>query len=194
MAIDGAWMCRACWKTNRPQDTRCYRCHTRRDADQATIDRRRGMSGAPMAKDDARGMLEVLLSLPAVVFSFFWRLNVLGGILFLVLAALFAVSADGHLAALVALGFAAGTFLLAILMRWTSGAMRERNLWGWVVGLVVSLTYAGVELWGLQALPKGTGNPMWEAVAVIVVFGLAALLAALGLLFQLAGFDAPKDS
>lgn len=194
MTLDGAWMCPACWKTNRPQDTRCYRCHTRRDADEATIAQRRGMSGAPVAKDDARGLLDVLLALPAVVFSWFWRVNVFGGILFLVLTVLFAISAHGHLAALVALGFAAGTFLLAILMRWASGAMRARNLWGWVVGLVVSLTYAVVELWGLKSLPPGVGNPVWEADAVIVIFGVAAVLAALGLIFQLAGFDAPKES
>lgn len=34
----------------------------------------------------------------------------------------------------------------------------------------------------------------WMRRAVIVIFGLAAVLAALGLTFQLAGFDAPKDS
>ena len=187
MATSGAWMCAACWKTNRPQDTRCYRCHTPRNADQATIDRHRGGAGAPMAKDDARGILDIFMALPAVVFSWYAWLMVLSGILLLLLAALFAVSGHGGLAALVVLGFAAVSFLLAMPVRWASRAMRASNPRGYLVGLVLSLVISGGELLGLQTLPSGTGNPVWEAVAIIVIFGVTAMLAAVGFLFATGG-------
>jgi hypothetical protein len=28
--IEGGWVCRSCWNSNRPTDARCYRCHTPR--------------------------------------------------------------------------------------------------------------------------------------------------------------------
>ena len=34
--IEGGWVCRACWRANRPQDSKCYRCTTPRDL-QATV-------------------------------------------------------------------------------------------------------------------------------------------------------------
>ena len=35
------WICKACWKSNRPQDPVCYRCKTPQDADDATVDAQR---------------------------------------------------------------------------------------------------------------------------------------------------------
>ena len=187
MASGGVWMCPACWKTNRPQDTRCYRCHTARNADQATIERQRSAGSAPLGKDDARGVLDVFVALPAVVFSWYGRLMVLSAILLLVLAALFGVSVRGGLGALVLLALAAGAFLLAMALRWASQEMRKSNPRGFLVGLLLSLVLSGGELLGLQNLPSGTGNPVWEAIAIISIFGVTALLAAVGFLFANGG-------
>jgi len=163
-------MCPACWKTNRPQDTRCYRCHTARNADPATIDLQRGAGRAATAKDDARGILEVFVALPGVVFSWYAWLMVLSAVLLLVFAALLALSPRGHLAALVLFGFAVSCFLIARALRWTSRSMRQSNPRGFLVGLVLSLVISGGELLGRRVAavvnfePKQIGKFMSEVL------------------------------
>jgi len=189
MTIDGGWICRTCWKTNRPSDRRCYRCHTPRTADDATIGSQRGAKPLPASKD-AGDALDLLVALPAVVFSWFWRLYVLGGILFLGLSVLIAINDRAPQFAWVpAAGVAGGAFLLAVVMRWASSAMRARNPWAYFTALAVSLGIGGFTWYALNNLPAGTGNPDWMRYATLAIFGFTALLAAVGLMLSLAGDD-----
>ena len=46
MTFVDAWICKACWKPNRPQDPACYRCKTPREADDAEVEARRAAAAA----------------------------------------------------------------------------------------------------------------------------------------------------
>lgn len=193
MSADGIWLCRACWKTNRATDARCYRCHTPRDADEATIEKSRGMDRAPAAPAGARGIVDVLVAVPAVVFSWFWWLIALGGILFVGVAILAATDGRSRPWIWIAWAVAAvGLFFVAYGMRWASRGMRDRNPWAFVTALVLSLAIGGFTVYALTALPPGTGNPNWMRYVMIAVFGSTALLAAIGFLLLPASEDAKK--
>jgi len=183
-------MCLTCWKTNRPSDRRCYRCHTPRTADDATIGPRRGAAEPLPASKDAGDALDLLVALPAIVFSWFWRLYLLGGILYLGIMLLIANNDQAPPFAWVPAAVVAGSaFLLGFVMRWASRAMRARNPWAYMTALAVSLGIGGFTWYALNNFPAGTGNPDWMRYATLAIFGFTALLAAVGLLLSLVGDD-----
>jgi len=190
MTNEGAWICRACWKTNRPSDHRCYRCHTPRTADDLPIEGQRAGDRAPSTSAGVGGVLGILVALPAIVFSWFWRLCLLAGVFFLGITVLVALEPRAPpLAWLVSAGFAGGMFLLAFAMRWASRAMRHRNPWAFVIALAFSVGIGGFSLFALSTFPPGTGNPDPMRYATIGVFGFTAIMAVVGLLLSLAPDD-----
>jgi len=190
MTMPGAWICRTCWKTNRPSDKRCYRCHTPRTADDLPIQGARPGDVAPRAIDDAGTAIGILVALPSIVFRWISRLYLLGGLLFAGFTVLIAINPRlPELAWLPTAGAAAAMFALAFAMRWASSAMRDRNPWAFVVALVLSVAIAGLSVYALNTFPAGTGNPNPMRYATIVIGGLTAIFAALGLLLSLASGD-----
>ena len=164
MTSQGAWICRACWKANRPHDSRCYRCHTARDADEPTISQRRAGEKAAAAASDAGDGLELLVALPAVVFSWFWRILAFGGVLF-VGVTLLAVTEPGPGQCLGPVRRAAALlFVMAFLMRWSVGGMRARAPLAFTSAVVESLVIAGFSLYALNALPASVGNAVLGAL------------------------------
>ena len=188
MAFDDGWVCRSCWKPNRPGDTRCYRCKTERDADRQTVEARRTELVTAKQRLEARQSSAAGIAgvLPAAVFAWYGRLALIGGVLFLLLTPL-VISRPNAPPNTVPLwvGLAIGTIAVGAGMRWASGAMRVANPWGFVAGLVISVGFAAFTIYALGTLPVGVGNPNWMRYVSIGVFGLSAILALVGLLYSL---------
>jgi hypothetical protein len=188
MTIQGAWICRACWKTNRPGDEKCYRCHTPRTTDDLPIQGERGVGQGP--SQDTGRLLGILIALPPFVFKWVARLYVLGGILFLGIAVLAAVEPEAPaLSWLLLTAVAAGWFLLGFVMRWASRAMRHQNPWAFVVALTISGGIGGLQLYLLGSFAPATARANPLNYVTIVIFGLTAILAMVGLLLSLAPDD-----
>lgn len=196
MSVRGPWICRACWKTNRPGDARCYRCHLPRDADEATIQHQRGAGKAAAAKDDARNALDVLKALPRAGVSIF---TVLQGLVFWIngvsalvvglifLCALILVSfSDGVQFQVWVLWVAAAGIAIGSGLFWlrASRAIRARKPWALGISLVSSLTSAAAGVVVLRTRPAAAAQLDPWIYADIAVFGAAAILATLGLLLS----------
>jgi hypothetical protein len=54
---------------------------------------------------------------------------------------------------------------------------------------VVSVSLVGGTLYAMSLLPPGMGNPSWTRYVTITLFGLAGILALVGLLFSLTGYS-----
>jgi len=190
MTMPGAWICRSCWNTNRPGDRRCYRCHTPRTADDLPIQGARPGDVAPRAIDDPGAVIGIMVALPSIVFRWISRIYLLGGVVFLGITVLIVINPRApELAWLLAAGAAGAMFVLAFATRWASSAMRDRNPWAFAVALVLSIGIAGLSLYALNTFPAGTGNPNPMRYATIVIGGLTAIFAAVGLLLSLASGD-----
>ena len=193
MTFADGWVCQSCWKSNRPKDTRCYRCKTERGADKAAVAAGRERRASEVAR---QARVPALVSgLPATVFSWYGRLILVSGVLFLLLTPLVTSHPDAPENTLLFwLGISLGTIAAGIAMRWASGAMRTANPWAFLIALVVSVGLVGGTLWAMSLLPPGMGNPVWMRYITITVFGLSGILALVGLLFSLTGDAAEGTS
>ncbi len=182
MAIQGGWVCRACWKANGPNDDRCYRCHTSRYADEETVAARRGMDKAPVAGNDMRDGLELLVSLPAVVLSWYRWMLLPSGVLFAGLTVLVVIDPSAPSNAwLIMLAFAAVLLGLFFVMGWAVRGMRRREALPFGFSVLQSIGLAALSLYALATLPANVGNPTWENWVDVGIFATAGLLSAMGL-------------
>ena len=78
MTFADGWTCRACWKSNRPQDEVCYRCKTPRNADEGEIEARRAAAAA--AAERPEKVPDIVVALPVVIFRGYSRAWIRGGI------------------------------------------------------------------------------------------------------------------
>jgi len=196
VSVGGPWICRACWKTNRPGDDRCYRCHLPRDADEETIQHKRGAGKATAAKDDARNALDVLKALPSAAVSIFAVLQGLvfwvNGVSALVFGVIFlgvlllASFSDRMQFEVWVLGVAAAGIAIGSGLFWlrASRAIRARRPWALGISLVSSLTSAAAGVAVLRTRPASADQLDPWIFADIAVFGASALLATLGLLLS----------
>src|SRR5215210_444883 len=65
MTFRDGWICKACWKSNRPQDPYCLRCRTPRDADEAAVEAARAAKEAAAARPEA--VPDIVVALPVVI-------------------------------------------------------------------------------------------------------------------------------
>ena len=66
MTFVDAWICKACWKPNRPQEPACYRCKTPREADEAEVEARRAAAAARAEQPEV--VPDIVVALPVVIF------------------------------------------------------------------------------------------------------------------------------
>ena len=153
--IQGGWVCRACWKSNRPEDARCYRCKTPREqqmAVEAGSLKERTQPGYKL-----RGRMDAQLGLLAMVVAFpmllsAW-LGMIGGVLLFVYALLELISGDQEAA--LGLGvIAAVIFVISLLWRFISRSVRRHARWAYAIAAVVYLLPSAPWLLGLVDLPR----------------------------------------
>ena len=193
MGLERPWICRACWKTNRPGDTRCYRCHLPRNADDSDVRQKRGAGKASAAPDDARNALEVLVALPGAAVTIF---AVLQGFIFWVNAVVALLIGVLFLDAMVVaflrgslevafLWFVAASIVIGSGLLWLrlSRAIRARKPWALAVSLVGSLVSAMAGFVVLNTRPSEAAQIDGALWVEIAIGGTAAFLAMIGLLF-----------
>src|SRR5688572_24024632 len=77
MTFADGWICKACWKSNRPQDPVCYRCKTPRDADELGVEAQRAAVAAKAEQPEA--VPDIVVALPVVIFRGYSRVWLRGG-------------------------------------------------------------------------------------------------------------------
>ena len=180
MTFADGWICKTCWKSNRPQDPVCYRCKTPPDADDAEVEARRAAAAARAEQPEA--VPDIVVALPVVIFRGYSRVWLRGGmgvIGLLVLLALGGVTDVGYL--LLTGGIGAGLIVFGILAGEASEAMRNREVWAFVVGVGLSVVGAIGSVMSFQLFAPELVSPTGIRVGSIVVFGGAGLAAIAGL-------------
>ena len=183
MTFAEGWTCRACWKSNRPQDEVCYRCKVPRDADEAAIEEHREAAAARAAKPEA--VPDIVVALPVVIFRGYSRVWLRGGMVVLVLLALvvFGGVADvGYI--LLTGGLGTGLIVFGLVAGEVAEAMRNREVWSFAVGIGMSVVGAIGSVMAFDALAPGVVNPAAIRWASVLVFGGAALAAMGGLVLM----------
>ena len=187
MTFADGWTCRARWKPNRPRDEVCYHCKTVRDADEAAVEETRV---AALAAKEARAQRpeavpDIVVALPVVIFRAYSRIWLRGGMGVLGLLLLFAfggVTDVGWLA--LTAGMGAGLILVGFLAGEVSDAMREREVWAFVVGVGLSVVAVIGSVLAFEILAPGLANPNAIRWASVIVFGGAGAAAVAGLVLM----------
>jgi hypothetical protein len=174
------WVCKACWKSNRNQDPVCYRCRTPRDADVAEVEARKAAAAAAAERPEA--VPDIVIALPVVIFRGYarvWQRGGLGVMGFLLLIAFAGVTDPGYL--LLTGGLGAGIFIGGILAGEVSEGMRDREIWAFVVGIMLAVVGAIGSVFAFETLAPDLANPVAIRWASLLVFGGAGAAAIAGL-------------
>lgn len=180
MAFVDGWVCRACWKPNRPQDELCYRCKTPRYADESEVEARRAAAAA--RAEEPEKVPDLLVALPVVIFRGYSRVWIRGGLGVLGILALLAFSGVtdvGYL--LLTGGLGAGLVAIGFVAREVSESMRDRELWAFAAGVAMSVVAVIGSVMAFEILAPGLVNPAAIRWGSVIVFGGAGAAAAAGL-------------
>lgn len=187
---DDAWICRVCWKPNRPQDQACYKCKTVRGvtAEQAA----EAVKAIEARKAIPEPVPDWVLALPVATFRSYGKVWFRAGIGLLGILALelFAAVTDVDWYILT-VGFAAGLMIAGALAAEVSEGMRAREVWAFLVGIGLSAVavIGSVTAFSIFAPDLVNSNAIrWGSV---VVFGGAGVAAAIGLFLVLTRRDRP---
>lgn len=174
--IQGGWVCRACWKSNRPQDDRCYRCKTPRE-EQLTVEA--GSLKEQTAPGYAlRNRLDAKLGILAAVVAWpTWLtgwLGIIGGVLVFLLALLTLVTGREVNALVIGI-----TAVVVVLVSWfwifLANSIRRNARWAYAVAAVVYIVPSAPWLLGIVDVPPGIVLPDWYST-MQTVFALLGLV------------------
>ena len=194
MFPDG-WICRACWKPNRPSDDRCYVCKTPREQ-QVAVE-----AGSLKERTDPtwkkRRRLDANLGLVAAIVGWpMWLsgwLSILIAIfvMFLALIAGDRVDASGTSARLVLIIAAVITAVAGMIAIFISRSIRRQARWAYALAILVYGVPALVAL--LASVPLPAGVPDWYATVETALEWLYLVLAFGAVLLLAASFMGPED-
>jgi hypothetical protein len=174
------WVCRSCWKSNRPKDDRCYRCRTPRDADTATVEANRVQRER---ESERRERVPVVVGeIPARILNWYGR----GGIVAAFLAAVALVLAigqgDDRARDVPIIGLVAVACLVyGVTLRWAAGEMRAARFWGFAVALVVCVAALAFYLTILAYVPPEIADQSILRYVGLIILGIAGVSALIGL-------------
>jgi hypothetical protein len=180
MTFVDAWICKACWKPNRQQDPVCYRCKTPRDADEAAIEAKRAADAARAEQPEK--VPDIVVALPVVIFRGYSRAWLRGGLGVIGLLLLFAfggVTDVGYL--MLTGGMGAGLVVCGFLAGEVSDAMRNREVWAFIVGVGLSVVAVIGSVLAFEIMAPGLVDPTAIRWGSVIVFGGAGLAAIAGL-------------
>jgi hypothetical protein len=182
------WVCKVCWKWNRPEDDPCFRCKSPRGvsdaADEAEVEAHRKAREAKGAMPEP--VPDLLVAVPVVVFRSYAKVWFRGGISLLGLLALMAFGAvtDPIWYALT-IGFSAGLIVSGFLAGEVAEGMREREIWAFLVGIVLSVVAVIGSILAFSVFAPGLVNPTAVRWGSVLVFGGAGVAAVAGLVMVL---------
>ena len=194
MFPDG-WICRACWKPNRPSDDRCYVCKTPREQQVAveagSLKERTDPTWKKRRRQDAN------LGLVAAIVA--WPMWLSGGLsiliaIFVAFLALIAgdrVDASGTSLRLVLIITAAITAVFGMIAIFVSRSIRRQARWAYALAILVYGVPALVAL--LASVPLPAGVPEWYSTIETALEWLYLVLAFGAVLLLAASFMGPED-
>jgi hypothetical protein len=177
--VDG-WVCRACWRPNRPQELACYRCKTPREATAKEIEAKRKADAERAERPEA--VPDIVVALPAVVFRVYARVWMRGGIGLGGLLALLLFSGVTDVTWLLLTGgFCVGLIVFGFMAGEVSDGMRDREVWAFIVGIILSVVAVVGSVAAFQVFAPGFGNQNAIRWVSLITFGGAGLAAVAGL-------------
>ena len=180
MTFADGWTCRACWKSNRPQDVRCYRCKVPRDADDGAIADHRAEVAARAEKPEA--VPDIVVALPVVIFRGYSRVWLRGGMVVLLLLAFLVFGGVTDVGYIVLTGgLGVGLIVFGFVAGEVADAMRNREPWSFAIGTGMSVVAVVGSVYAFEMLGPGLFDPTAIRWASVIVFGGAALAAMAGL-------------
>ena len=180
MTVGDRWICQVCWKSNHPQAVACWKCKTSRDIDTATVESQREVIAAQKARPEA--VPDIVVALPVVIFRGYAKSWMRGGLALLALPVLLGVGGVtdvGYL--LLSAGFAAGLIVVGFAAGEVAEGMRDREVWAYVLGLVLSVVGAIGSVLAFEAFAGDLINPVAIRWFSLLIFGGAGLAAGAGL-------------
>ena len=190
MAFADGWVCRACWKPNRQRDERCYVCKVPRGADASFVEAERKARELANKQPRPEQVPDWLVALPAVVFAWMGWLYRKGAIVVVFFSLLLIFVSP--LLTLVGFGVAIAYYVNGVVYRAISNGMRNRAIWAFFVGLLLTGLPAASFIYVQIAFPVPPGQIPASAEATVnlvmavswvnaLVCGLAAACALVGL-------------
>jgi hypothetical protein len=181
------WICLVCWKPNAGRAQECFQCKTPRgiDKDQVEAQRKEFAARVEQRAAEPEAVPDLIVALPVVVFRSYARVWIRGGIGLLGFLALFIFAGipDVTWLALIA-GFAGGLIACGSLAREVAEAMRNREVWAFIVGAVLSVVAFVSSILAFDVFAPGLVDPNAVRVGSVVVFGGAGAAAIAGLVLM----------
>ena len=182
MTATSGWVCKVCWKWNRPEDDPCYKCKSPRGVtDDAQVEAHRKALEAKAAEPEP--VPDLVVALPVWIFRGYGKVWVRGGIGLLGLLALMAFGGATDLLwfALTA-GFGAALIVSGLLAGEVAEGMRNREAWSFIIGIVLSVVGVVGSITAFSVFAPDLVNPSAVRWGSVVVFGGAGVAAAGGLI------------
>jgi hypothetical protein len=178
-SADG-WICRVCWKWNRPQDEACYKCKTVRGVTEQQA--AEAVKAIEARKEDPEAVPDIVVALPVVIFRSYGKVWFRGGIGLLGVLALEVFAAVTDLIWYVlTVGFAVGLIVSGFVAGEVSEGMRNREVWAYIVGIVMSVVAVIGSITAFSVLAPELVNMNAVRWGSLIVFGGAGVAAAVGL-------------
>ena len=177
--IQGDWICRACWKSNRPGDDRCYRCKTPREAQVEVAPGSMKEQIAPGYQ--MRGRMDTDMSLLAMLVAWpmwlFGWIGIIGG----VFAGIGGLVGGNSENALISVVVATVLIVVGVIYIFLSRSVRRHARWAYAITAIVYLLPSAPALLGIVEVPAGVVVPDWYLnvqtilAIVYIVLGLGAV-------------------
>jgi hypothetical protein len=180
-ATASGWVCKVCWKWNRPEDDPCYKCKSPRGVtDDADVEVHRKALEAKAAAPEP--VPDLVVAVPVWVFRGYARVWLRGGIGLLGLLALMAFGGVTDLIwfALTA-GFSVSLIVCGFLAGEVADGMRNREVWAFITGIILSVVAVIGSVAAFSVFAPGLVNPNAVRWGSLIIFGGAGVAATGGL-------------
>ncbi len=185
MTAATGWVCKVCWKWNRPQDDPCFKCKSPRGVtDDAEVEAHRKALEAKAAAPEP--VPDLLVAVPVVVFRGYAKAWFRGGLSLLgVLALMVFATVTEPIWYILTIGFSAGLIVSGFLAGEVAEGMRDREIWAFLVGIALSVVAVIGSILAFSVFAPGLVNPIAVRWGSVLVFGGAGVAALAGLVMVL---------
>ena len=185
MTVGQQWVCKVCWKFNRPRDEVCWRCKAPRGTtEEQEVAAHREVLEAKAAAPEP--VPDIVVALPVSIFRGYGRAWVRGGFVTFGLLALMAFGGVTDLGYLAVTGtFGAGLIVCGLLAGEVTEGMRNREIWAYLVGIALSVAGGIGSVFAFNAFAPGLISPTAVRWLSLIIFGGAGIAAAVGLFMVL---------
>ena len=184
MTVGERWICQVCWKSNNARDTACWKCRSPRELPREAVQGQREALAARALQPEV--VPDLVVALPVVIFRSYAKAWQRGGLGMLVVPLLMAFAGYAELGPLLVTGgLAIGLIGFGFLAGEVIEGMREREVWAFLVGLVLAIVGGIGSVVAFQAFAPDLIHPGAVRFGSLIVFGGAGAAALAGLVLLL---------